>query len=132
MQTIGVSPAAIAASILRLTIASDLAEQPPPLGVSDDHVRRAGLLDHRRRHLARERAFALPVQSCAATAMFVPRSASRHRMQRGEHRRDDNVDAAHVLDDGVQIADEGDRLAHGLEHLPVAGDEWCAHRVSLG
>jgi hypothetical protein len=38
-----------------------LAEQPPALGVADDHELRPRILDHGRRHLAGERAFALPV-----------------------------------------------------------------------
>jgi hypothetical protein len=29
----------------------------------------------------------------------------------------------------MQIAHERDRFVHGLEHLPVSGDEWCAHKV---
>ena len=62
MQTIGVSPAPIAADDLAVDDRVGLAEQPPPLGVADDDVLRAGLLDHRGRHLAGERALALPVE----------------------------------------------------------------------
>ena len=49
MQTIGVSSAPIAATQLAVDRRVGLAEQPPPLGVADDHVLGAGLLDHRRR-----------------------------------------------------------------------------------
>ncbi len=48
-------------------------------------------------------------------------------MQGGERRRDDNLDAAHVLDRVAQLFHENDRLVNGLEHFPVAGDEWDAH-----
>ena len=62
MQTIGVSPAANAATRLAVHGRVGLAEQRAALGVADDHVLGAGLAHHRRADLAGERAFALPVQ----------------------------------------------------------------------
>ena len=32
-----------------------------------------------------------------------------------------------VLDEAAQLLDEDDRVLHGLEHLPVAGDEGDSH-----
>ena len=49
MQTIGVSCAAERGHQLAVDRLVGLAEQPAPLGVADDHVLRAGFLEHRRR-----------------------------------------------------------------------------------
>ena len=61
MQTMGVRSAAMAAIILRFTVDVGLAEQRAALGVADDDVFGAGLLDHAGADFAGERAFALPV-----------------------------------------------------------------------
>ena len=97
-QTIGVRPAAIAAvTVLRLTDRVGLAEQPPPLGVADDHVLGARLLDHRRRHFAGERALALPVEILRRDADVRISRRFGHGVHRGERRRDDDLDVADVL-----------------------------------
>ena len=69
-----------------------LPEQPPPLGMADDHVLRAGFLDHGRRHLARERALALPVEVLRRDADVRVARRVRERMHRGERRREDHLD----------------------------------------
>ena len=129
MQTIGVSPAPIAADRLAIDDRVGLAEQPPPLGVADDHVLGAGFLDHRRRHLAGERAFALPVDDPAPRrrcSMLRAASATACTAVNGGATTISHVDD--VLDDALQLFDEDDRFLHGLEHLPVAGDEGDSHR----
>ena len=49
-------------------------------------------------------------------------------MDRREWRGDDDVHVLDVLDVAAELLGEDDRLLHGLEHLPVAGDERGAHR----
>jgi len=83
MQTIGVNPALIAASALRLTIASVSPNSRRPLGVPDDGVVGSGFFDHAGRHLAREGALALPVKIlCGHADVRVAR-----RVGDGAHRR---------------------------------------------
>ncbi len=128
MQTIGVSFAPSAAIGLAVDRLVGLLEQPPPLGVADDHVLGARFPQHARAHLAGERAFFLPVQVLAGDAdVGVPRRFG-DRVQRRERRRDDDLDVGEVLDQAAEFLDEADRLVDGLEHLPVGGDEWGAHR----
>ena len=123
MQTIGVSVAPSAATSLPVDGLVGLAEQPPPLRVADDHVLGASLLQHPGADLAGERPFALPVQVLARHAdVRVPRRL-RHGVQRGERRRDDDLDVVDVLDHAAELLDEHDRLVDGLVHLPVRGDE---------
>ena len=61
MQTMGVSPAAKAATVFWLTPVSVSPNRRAALGVADDHVLGAGLTHHLRAHLAGEGALALPV-----------------------------------------------------------------------
>ena len=100
MQTIGVSPALIAARAFRLTMRVGLAEEPPALRVADDHVLGAGLLDHRRRHLAGERALALPVDVLRRHADVRVARGLGHGVHGRERRRDDDLDVGDVLDEG--------------------------------
>ena len=71
----------------------------------------ARFLDHRRRHFAGERAFALPVQVLRRDADVAVARRFGHRVQRGERRRDDDLDVGDVLDERAQLFDEDDRLA---------------------
>ena len=129
MQTIGVSVAPSAATSLRLTVSSVSLEQPPALGVADDHVLGAGLPQHRRADLAGERALLLPVQVLPGDADVGVARRFGDRVQRRERRRHDDLDVVEVLDQAAELLDEHDRLVHGLEHLPVGGDEGRAHHV---
>src|SRR5262249_61377025 len=52
-----------------------------------------------------------------------------HGMDGSERRRDDDVDVADVLDLVLQLLHEEHRFVNGLEHLPVAGDEWESHEA---
>ena len=72
------------------------AEQPPPLGVADDHVLAPASLSIGG-HLAGERAFALPVDVLRGDADVRAACGSRHGLDRGERRRDDDLDAGDVL-----------------------------------
>ena len=93
MQTIGVSPAPIAAIALRLTIAS----------VSPNSRRRSewpmitysapASLTIAGRHFAGERAFALPVEVLRRDADVRVARRFGDRVQRRERRRDDDLDA---------------------------------------
>src|SRR4029079_13398513 len=104
-----------------------IAEQRAPLGVADDHVLGTGLLDHRPGDLARERAVTLPVEVLRGHAdVGVPRRLGRC-VHRRERRRDDDLDVLHVLHQAPEFLHVHDRVVHGLEHLPVAGDERMAH-----
>ena len=54
------------------------------------------------------------------------------RAQRGEGRRDDDLDVVHVLRHAAEFLDERDRLEHGLVHLPVRRDKgFSAHNSEL-
>src|SRR4029079_12447659 len=75
-----------------------------------------------------ERAFALPVEILRGDADVGVTRRLSDRMHRRERRPDDDLDVADVLDCAAQFLHEDDRFLHGLEHLPVAGDEWNAHR----
>ena len=73
--------------------------------------------------------FALPVEILRRDGEMRSARRFRRRVQRGERRRDDDVDVAHTADQGAELLDVEDGLLHRLEHLPVAGDEWLAHQV---
>ena len=69
---------------------------------------------------------------CPATADVRVARRFRDRMQRGERRRDDDLDVVDVLDHRAEFLREHDRFVHGLEHLPVGGNEWYSHVRILG
>ena len=130
MHTIGVSPPPIAAIVLRFTVAS----------VSPNSRRRSewptitysapASFDHRRADLARERALALPVHSCAATAMFVLRAASATACTAVNGGATTMSTSSTSLTAALQLLHEDDAFVNGLEHLPVAGDQGVRVTVS--
>ena len=129
MQTIGVSDAADGRHGLAIHRHVGLAEQRPPLGVADDDVLGARLLDHRGADLAGEGAFPLPVHVLRRHAdVGVARRLARG-VHRGKRRRDDDRDVVDVLDEAAQLFDVDRRFVNGLEHLPVAGDERYSHSL---
>ena len=66
---------------------------------------------------------------CPATPTLSMPGRFGDRVQRRERRRDDDLDVGDVLDQAAELFDEHHRLVHGLEHLPVGGDERGSHRV---
>ena len=50
-------------------------------------------------------------------------------MQRGERRREDDLDVGDVLHQGAELLDVLHGLRDRLVHLPVAGDEWSSHAI---
>ena len=74
-----------------------LAEQAPALGVADDDVFGARLLDHRGRHFTGERALALPVHVLRGDADVAVARRLGHRVDRRERRPDDDLDVRDVL-----------------------------------
>ena len=106
-----------------------VAEQPSPLGVADDDVRRAGVSNHRRADLAGEGALALEVQVLRGDLEPSVARDFRGRCERRERRSDDDFRVARGLDEDGELAHERDRFAHGLVHLPVRGEHWNAHAL---
>ena len=96
--------------------------------MADDHELCPGLADHRRRHLAGERAFALPVDVLRGNGDVRIAKRFGRRVHRREGRRDNDFDVVDLLDDAAQLLDERDRLLNGLEHLPVARNQGCSHK----
>ena len=128
MQTIGVSFAR--GDGLPVDLLVGLVEQPPPLGMPDDHVLGASLTQHRRADLAGEGAFFLPVQVLTGDADVGAPRRFRYRVQCRERRRDDDLHVE-VLDETAEFLDEADRLEDGLVHLPVGGDKGSSHAEIL-
>src|SRR5262249_25070226 len=87
---------------------------------------------HRRRYLAGERAFALPVDILRGDADVGVARRFGDRVHRGERRRDDDFDVDDVLHRAAQLLHEEDGFVHRLEHLPVASDERNAHKTLAG
>ncbi len=108
-----------------------IVEEPAALGVPDDHVLRARLAHHCGADLAGERALLLPVQVLSRHPNVRVASGFGDGMQRGERRRDDDLDVDDVLHHAAELFDEHDRLVDGLVHLPVGGDERDAHVILI-
>src|SRR6185436_18979447 len=102
------------------------AEQPPPLRVADNRVLGPGFLGHQRRDFTGERALALPVEILRGDADVRVARRFGNGVQRGERRCNRDLDLVEILHRQLQLLDEHHRLGDGLEHLPVAGDEWYA------
>ena len=107
-------------------------KQRAALGVADDHVLRPRFRDHRRAHFAGEGSLALPVQILRGDGDGAVACRVRRCMQGGERRRHDDVDAGGGFHEATELLDVIDRLGDGLEHLPIAGDEWGSHLGVLG
>src|SRR5262249_57831487 len=104
-----------------------LAEQASALRVSDDDVLGARLPEHAGRDFTGECAVALEVEVLSGDADVGVARRFGHRVHGSEGRRHDDLDVGDVLDDEPQLLDEEDRFLNGLEHLPVASDEWDSH-----
>ena len=102
-----------------------LAEVLPPLGVADDRAVDAELAQHRRRHLAGERAFVSQCTFCAATATSVPASTCTAVASEtyGGQTTTSTSARPRVL---AQLPAEVRRLLRPLVHLPVACDQHAA------
>src|SRR5205807_1406172 len=105
-----------------------LVEISAPLGMADDHVFGPRLLEHRRADFAGERALALPMQILRGNRDVRVAGGLGHRMKSSERRGHHDLDVGDVLHEAAQLLDEDHRLLNGLEHLPVAGDEWNSQR----
>ena len=66
-------------------------------------------------------------RSCAATATGEFRTASATACTARKAGAIDDVDVGGVLDHAAELFGVHDRVVHGLEHLPVAGDAGVAH-----
>ncbi len=102
----------------------------PPLGVADDAVRRPGLHQHPGRHLAGERPLVREVDVLGRHPDAASPDELRHRPDRRVRRGEDDLDppdARHQRQEGPY---EGRGFRRGLVHLPVAGDDRDAHRVT--
>src|SRR5262249_41495722 len=104
-----------------------LTEQLPALGVPDDDVRDVELRQHRRAHLAGERALVLPVDVLGTEQ---DRDAARtehrlHRAKRGERRAHHDLAllVITVLEPVRELLDDLDRVQMRVVHLPVAGHD---------
>ena len=104
-----------------------LAVQQPPLGVADDHVLAADVLQHGRGHLAGEGALRSAQTSCA------PRLSAESRSRRATSCRYTNGGQTTQVgrrlggSAGQQLLDEPRVLGARAVHLPVAGDDGAAH-----
>src|SRR5688572_1029641 len=107
-----------------------LAEQCAALGVSDDHILGAGLADHRRADLSGECALALPVGVLRRNHDVAVAGRLRSGVQRGERRREHDLDVGDVLHQAAELFDVLHGLVDRLVHLPVSRDEWSAHAQS--
>src|SRR5262245_3193152 len=104
-----------------------LTDQLPALGVPDDDVRDVELRQHRRAHLARERALVLPVDVLGTEQ---DRDAIRlehrlHGAKRGERRAHHDLAflVVTVLEPVRELLDDLDRVQMRVVHLPVAGHD---------
>ena len=130
MHTIGVKPLAIAAAVLRLTAAS----------VSPNRRRRSEwpMITYSAPASLIMPGETSPVNAPSRSQYTILRGDADVRVARGlggrvhgrERRRDDDLDVGDVLDERTQLLHEDDGLVHGLEHLPVAGDERDSHNVT--
>src|SRR5262249_56306548 len=94
------------------------------VGGGDGGGRDGELREHRRRDLARERAFELPVDVlCVHTHGASLPEALQRRGERHVRGTDDDVDAFDVLGEMPDARGEDPCFVGALEHLPVAGDE---------
>src|SRR5262249_3662970 len=102
------------------------AVQMAPLGVAQDHERRADVGEHRGADLARERAGALVAAVLGAGTDRRSGERARHLVDVDEGREDGHVD---VVARGEALAQRAPERERGLAlevHLPVAGDERLA------
>ena len=100
--------------------------------MADDDVLAARFLDHAGGDLAGEGALALPVDVLRGNADVRIASGLGRRMNRRERRRHHNFSAGKVLEQDPRLFHEDNGFVNGLEHLPVAGDEWKPHTSLLG
>ena len=127
MQTIGMSSAAIAARVFRLTHSSvspnsrRRSEWPTMTWLAPASLIIAALTSPVN---APSRS---KYRSCAAMPMRVLRAASAGETSDGERRRDDDLDVADALDQRAELAHERERLLDGLVHLPVGGEQRSSH-----
>jgi hypothetical protein len=95
----------------------------PSFGMADDHVANLQGDEHPGRHLARVRAFLLPVDVLGADRVreLVALHQRLHAAQRRERRADHDLDPLGVLlvQEIGELLDVLDRLQMRLVHLPV-------------
>ena len=108
-----------------------LAEMLPPLAVPDDDPTAARVDEHGRAYFAREGAGVFPIQVLpgeldAALVAFV-----RACGERGERRRDHEIDVGQLRRERHDGARELDARPAAEVHLPVARDERAADRVQV-
>ena len=83
-----------------------LAEERAALGVAEQHAGRAGVDQHRARHLARERALGRLVGVLAPDADAGVADALGDEVERGERRADREIDLVELVDERQQRAAE--------------------------
>ena len=106
--------------------------------MADDHVLHVQLREHRRAHLAGERALRLEVAVLRAETDRDAITFERglHRPQRGERGAHDDLDVVVVLllEPVRELLHDLDRFEMRVVHLPVAGHERlavCHVKISL-
>ena len=102
----------------------------PPLGVADDAVGRPGLRKHPGRHLPGERPLVREVDVLGRHPDAASPDELRHRPDRRVRRGEDDLDPPGARHQRQEGPDEGRGFLRGLVHLPVAGDDRDAHRVT--
>src|ERR1043165_6218050 len=102
----------------------------PARRMTDDHVTRADVAQHRRKHFARVRAFFGFGRTILARDTHVRTFETiGDGFQRRENGRDDNVTMVRIRDQRLYSEGGVNGLANGLVHLPVSGDYGFAHRL---
>ena len=97
------------------------------LGVAEKDVGGADGGEHGGRGLAGVGAFAEPVHGLGAGGEAGVDDGVADGGERGGRREEDDVGAGEVVDEGKELADEGDGLGWIFVHLPVGGDDGLAH-----
>src|ERR1019366_4225235 len=100
-----------------------LAEELTPFAVTDDDPAAAGLDQHRRADLARERARIALTKVLRGDLDAAAVALVRARRERRVRRRNDHVDMRQARDEVHQLAGERAAARAAVVHLPVARDE---------
>ena len=103
----------------------------PPLGMADNDISRAEILDHRRRDIAGMGASLIHMAILGTKGDGAVGKHGRDRRQKGRRRADQQISRRTRLDTGGQSSSQ--RLSPGAQHihLPVSGDQGTARHIGF-